>query len=510
MPIAVDPGSTLDLTRSVVPDRSSAIEATRVDEPDPHGWTPPPFAVVVDRPRRSPVGWIAVAALGVAGLMLAGWWLTRPIDPRPDLPSPTAAAPGIDRATTEPPEPDPETVATPEPETRLAAAPTPTPTPIPATPPEPVPIQPETKPVPDPEPVKLANAAAPPAEVAAEPKPERKPDPPPAAAPEPIAAPRVVTESVPLTEVVPTTKPAEPAPAAAPKAKARPAPPVKPSGPPPPRSLSSTVGIRLVRIEPGTFMMGTPDGDPEAMPAEQPWHPVKITRAYYLADREVTQAQYRTVTGASPSFHAPTGRGAPQMKGQDTASRPVENVSWFEAAAFCNALSKKEGLPPYYRIEGKDVTILGGRGYRLPTEAEWEFACRAGTKTRFASGDDPERLARVANIADAQLKRVVPSYETIKADDGHPFTAPVGARSPNAWGLYDLHGNVREWCQGWYGEYPYAFDEDYDGPDAGTLRMIRGGSFNDQPKWARSSCRVGGDPDLKSEQLGFRVARTLD
>ena len=124
---------------------------------------------------------------------------------------------------------------------------------------------------------------------------------------------------------------------------------------------------------------------------------------------------------------------------EQTDEHPVVNVSWNDAVAFCKWLSKKEG-----------------KTYRLPTEAEWEYACRAGTTTRYYSGDDPETLAKVGNVADAALKAKFPDWKyTIKASDGYVFTAPVGKFKPNAFGLYDMHGNAWQWCADWYGEEYY-------------------------------------------------------
>ncbi|MGD0383764.1 MAG: SUMF1/EgtB/PvdO family nonheme iron enzyme, partial [Thermoguttaceae bacterium] len=148
----------------------------------------------------------------------------------------------------------------------------------------------------------------------------------------------------------------------------------------------------------------------------------------------------------------------------------------------------------------------------LPTEAEWEYACRAGTTTHYYSGDDPETLAKVGNIADASAKRKFADWKfTIAADDGYVFTAPVGKFKPNAFGLYDMHGNVNEWCADWYGEDYYAASpaDDPIGPDSGPSRVSRGGAWNFRPGDSRSSRRLQGDPDLGGcNNGGFRVVRT--
>ena len=169
--------------------------------------------------------------------------------------------------------------------------------------------------------------------------------------------------------------------------------------------------------------------------------------------------------------------------------------------AFCKWLSKKE-----------DKT------YRLPTEAEWEYACRAGTTTRYYSGDDPETLAKVANVADATLKAELPDQEsTIKASDGYMFTAPVGQFKPNAFGLYDMHGNAFQWCADWFG-YDYYRKAPVDnpkGPDIGDVnlvpenaRVMRGGSWYAGPDGAHSAQRSGHAADDGYCCCGFRVART--
>ncbi len=271
---------------------------------------------------------------------------------------------------------------------------------------------------------------------------------------------------------------------------------VPPPSPAPPKSLTNSVGMTLVRIAPGSFLMGSPDSDKDAQDDEKPQHRVEITRPYYLSAYEVTQEQYQKVMGTNPSYFAATGGGKDKVKGVDTSTRPVEQVSWLDAVAFCNALSRKEGLAEYYRIDGTTVTIpdAAGKGYRLPTEAEWEYACRAGTTTRYQHGDDPAGLARVGNLG---------------ASDGAVYTAAVGGYEANAWGLYDLHGNVWEWCwdgydSGYYAQSPAA---DPAGPVQATYRVIRGGSWLFEPRDARSAYRNWNAPGYRSSYLGFRVAR---
>ena len=200
-----------------------------------------------------------------------------------------------------------------------------------------------------------------------------------------------------------------------------PAPPTRKTQPPSPqptRESANSMGIKFALIPSGTFQMGSTDADKDAELDEKPRHEVRITRPFYLGVHEVTQGQYRAVMGENPSH----------FKRSDDL--PVEEVSWLDAVRFCNKLSEREGRTPYYLIEDDDVTIAGGDGYRLPTEAEWEYACRAGTTTRFSFGDDENALGRYAwYLANSKY-----------------HTHPVGTKQPNAFGLYNMHGNVREWC----------------------------------------------------------------
>ena len=171
-------------------------------------------------------------------------------------------------------------------------------------------------------------------------------------------------------------------------------------------------------------------------------------------------------------------------------------VNWDDAVAFCEWLSKKEG-----------------KTYRLPTEAEWEYACRAGTATRYYGGDDPETLATVANVADATFKVdfADEAYYGLRASDGYTYTAPVGRFKPNAFGLYDMHGNVWQWCSDWYDSDYYSKSpvDDPKGPNSGHRRVQRGGSWFDWAVLARSAVRSKDSPDSRNYVTGFRVARTL-
>jgi formylglycine-generating enzyme required for sulfatase activity len=250
---------------------------------------------------------------------------------------------------------------------------------------------------------------------------------------------------------------------------------------------------------------------------EHPQHRVRITKPFYLGTYHVTRGQFRQFvadtgykTDAEKDKWTPGAYGwNPDVKNfgfnnekyswrnagfEQTDEHPVVNVSWNDAAAFCKWLSKKES-----------------KTYRLPTEAEWEYACRAGTTTRYYSSDDPETLAKVGNVADAAVKAMFPnSIYTIKANDGYVFTAPVGSFKPNAFGLYDMHGNAWQWCADWNGAEYYATSpaDDPTGPDSGNGRVLRGGSWVIGPCDARSARRNGSSADLRYDFSGFRVART--
>jgi formylglycine-generating enzyme required for sulfatase activity len=222
----------------------------------------------------------------------------------------------------------------------------------------------------------------------------------------------------------------------------------------------SDLGLELVWIRPGTFDLGSPtagDGD------ERPVTRVSLTAGFWLGVTEVTQAQWTAVMGKNPSAH----RGA---------GLPVESVTWSEARDFCRRLTERE------RAAGR---LPPGFAYTLPTEAQWEYACRAGTTGDYAG--DPGAMAwHGANSG----------YET----------HPVGAKLPNAWGLYDMHGNVWEWCLDWYAPYPGGSITDPAGPASGADRVYRGGSWGDVAGASRSSFRNGRGPGFRLGSLGLRVA----
>ena len=241
-----------------------------------------------------------------------------------------------------------------------------------------------------------------------------------------------------------------------------------------------TAGIKLKRIPAGEFLMGSSKADdPDAEYDEQPRHRVRITRPFYLGVTEVTQGQYRAVTGQAPS----------NFNGSDDL--PVETVSWNDAIQFCNTLSEREGLKPYYQFGGGAQS--GGEGYRLPTEAEWEYACRAGNPARYSFGDNTASLDEYA------------WYDGNSSTKTHP----VGQKRPNAFGLYDMHGNVYEWCWDEYDAKYYAQSpvDDPRGPSGASVRVIRGGGWSSSPRFARSAYRSGDTPVYRYYDLGFRLAR---
>jgi formylglycine-generating enzyme required for sulfatase activity len=238
-----------------------------------------------------------------------------------------------------------------------------------------------------------------------------------------------------------------------------------------PKEITNSIGMKLVLIPKGTFMMGSPESE-EGRQKDETQHEVTISKDYYLGVYEVTQAQYEKVMGKNPSYFQ-----GPKV-GNENADLPVENVSWDDTVEFCKKLSD---LP-----EEKKA----GRLYRLPTEAEWEYACRAGSKTAYAF-DDEEGL--------------LPEYGWFKRNSSDR-THTVGLLEPNAWGLYDMHGNVWECCSDRYGDYPKGAVSDPSGPKVGSFRVFRGGSWFFGAAHCRSANRYWYDPSSRYHVNGFRLA----
>jgi len=300
------------------------------------------------------------------------------------------------------------------------------------------------------------------------------------------------------------------------------------ASPGPAKPIANSIGMKLVLIPAGEFQMGSQesveelvkvfaayDATPEWFKGEHPAHRVRIAKPFYLGAYEVTVGQFRQFvrdTGYKTDAEK-DGKGGngldlstgkweqkPEYKWQNpgfpqTDDHPVVIVSHSDAVAFCEWLSRKEG-----------------KTYRLPTEVQWEYACRAGTQTRYCNGDDPERLPEVGNVPDASVKERYPATKgpLISAKDGYAFTAPVGQFRPNGFGLYDMHGNVCEWCADWHDNSYYAQSpaDDPTGPSSGTHRVLRGGAWYVSPSFARSAFRSGVSRGNQGNcGLGFRVAR---
>jgi formylglycine-generating enzyme required for sulfatase activity len=256
-----------------------------------------------------------------------------------------------------------------------------------------------------------------------------------------------------------------------------------------PKTITNSIGMKLVVVPKGKFVMGMPKTE-KGVYGNEPEHEVEITKSFHMGAYEVTQAEYEKVTKENPSQYRAGGKMADKVKELDTKQFPVEDVSWDEAVAFCKALG---ALP-----EEKKA----GRVYRLPTEAEWEYACRAGTKTRYAFGD--ELTVKDANCVGVLLANNEPQPGAL----GRP--SAVGSYKPNAWGLYDMHGNVWEWCSDWYGEdyYTKSPKQDPPGPDKETgKRVRRGGDFAFYTMHLRSGSRFPYQSDKTG--TGFRVVCTF-
>lgn len=243
-------------------------------------------------------------------------------------------------------------------------------------------------------------------------------------------------------------------------------------------------GMEFIRIQPGEFMMGCSTGDNECDENELPAHRVRIAKTFEMGKYEVTQAQWQSVMGNNPS----------RFRGAD---RPVELVTWNDAQEFLRQLNAKQD----------------GYRYRLPTEAEWEYAARAGTTTAFAGSLD--RMAWYGNNsgsagleADVLWKMDESNYGKSLRENGNQ-THPVGQKQPNAWGLFDMHGNVWEWVQDWYGAdyYRESTPNDPSGPAAGEFRVERGGCWFDGAWNTRVSSRLSLQPNGRSFNTGFRFVR---
>ena len=300
---------------------------------------------------------------------------------------------------------------------------------------------------------------------------------------------------------------------------------------------SNSLGMQFVKVPAGEFMMGSdeppvalaqaypelPDARFNKLQDEAPVHRVRITRPFWMGKHELTVGQFRRFVEASgykPQSEADGTGGYGYRAGYDPATslrgdafegrdtryswrnpgfaqgddHPVVNVTWNDAQALAAWLTKTEG-----------------RRYRLPTEAEWEYACRAGTRTRYHSGDDPASLQRVANVFDTDSAVHWPRWRAmaLKGSDGFAFTAPVGSFAPNPWGLHDMHGNVWEWVSDWHGDDYYAQSplDDPQGPPSGDVRVRRGGSWHTWAFYARAAYRNWNDSNTRYTLVGIRLVR---
>jgi formylglycine-generating enzyme required for sulfatase activity len=278
--------------------------------------------------------------------------------------------------------------------------------------------------------------------------------------------------------------------------------------------LGDGVKMEFVRVPAGTFQMGSPSGETDRR-VDEGQHTVELTHDFYLGRYEVTRGQFR-------AFVNETGHGTePETDGQgawgydedtrkiegrkpkyswrstgfaQTDEHPVVNVTWNDANAFCRWLAQRSK-----------------KAIRLPTEAEWEYAARAGSAKRFYSGDSPETLVKVGNVADGTAKKKFPDWQTTIAEDGYVFTAPVGQFLPNRLGLHDMLGNVWEWCQDWLGPYGDLSAKDPVRNEEGMVRVMRGGGWGKRiPQISSSALRFSGAPPSRDMDVGFRVAFRAD
>jgi formylglycine-generating enzyme required for sulfatase activity len=252
--------------------------------------------------------------------------------------------------------------------------------------------------------------------------------------------------------------------------------------------IVNSLGMKLTRIEPGTYQMGSPASEPGRNNNEI-LHEVDITQPFYMSAYETTQEEYEKVMGSNPSFFSRNGQGQNKAP-PDTRRHPVENASWDDAKTFCARLTERE------RKAGK---ITPAMQYTLPTEAEWEYCCRASTRTAFAFGEQVS--TDQANYNGQNM--IVNGKPCINRD----CTVPVGSFAPNAWGLYDMHGNVNEWCEDWYDTsyYPKSPRRDPPGAASGQIRVLRGGCWIYHPNNCRSALRDGIGANFRGNFCGFRV-----
>jgi sulfatase modifying factor 1 len=242
----------------------------------------------------------------------------------------------------------------------------------------------------------------------------------------------------------------------------------------PVNSITNTIGMKLNKIPAGTFMMGSPESEADRE-VDETQHKVTISKAFYMQTTEVTQGQWKEVMDTEP------WKGKQLVK--EGPNNPAVYVSWNDAVAYCKKLSEKEG-----------------KTYRLPTDAEWEYACRAGTQTTWSFGNDEKVLGDYA------------WYDKNAYGVGDKYAHQVGLKKPNAFGLYDMHGNVYEWCHDYYEEdyYKQSPEKDPTGPTSGYRRVLRGGSWFNFTRGTRSASGGAAAVYNRNDVYGFRLVRELD
>ncbi|MGE3408173.1 MAG: SUMF1/EgtB/PvdO family nonheme iron enzyme [Pirellulales bacterium] len=276
-----------------------------------------------------------------------------------------------------------------------------------------------------------------------------------------------------------------------------------------PVEWENSIGMKFRLIPPGEFLMGLSEADVASVvankrneneweaqyPGAMPRHRVRVSQPYYLGTFEVAQGQFNQVAGVNPSFYSAAGEGKQQVAKEDTSTFPVDSVSFIKAAEFCGKLSQLEGRERAYFTGGATVTVLSGGGYRIPTEAEWEFACRAGTTSGWSAAELESQLPKAAWFAANSAGQ----------------THPAGQLQANPFGLYDMHGNVSEWCQDVYNGRTYlnrqsGITTDPVGPDVGNQRVLRGGSWYSHSGLSLAAFRLVRDSTIHHPDCGFRVA----
>ena len=236
------------------------------------------------------------------------------------------------------------------------------------------------------------------------------------------------------------------------------------------QGFTNKLGMKFVYIKPGRFIMGSPSGE-SGRGGDETQHRVTFTKGFYMQTTEVTQGQWEQVMGSRP--------WSSKNYVRKNVNNPAVYISWNDCQAFIQKLNQMEG----------------GNKYRLPTEAEWEYACRAGSAKRFSFGN-----------SDGQLGGYT-WYDGNTDSAGEAYAHGVGTKKPNVWGLYDMHGNVWEWCRDWYGDYPSGSVIDPEGPSSGVYRVYRGGSWGDEAGACRSANRNRREPGNRFVILGFRLIR---